>query len=106
MKKNICLLLLFVAANLMAQAQLLTGNVWDVENKGVPYATVRLLTNDSVFVQGTTTDSLGVFQIEPSPKAKILYVSSVGYHPYCMNIGEQNTSFNIVLETDNVFWVK
>lgn len=33
MKKNICLLLLFVAANLMAQAQLLTGNVWDVENK-------------------------------------------------------------------------
>lgn len=103
MKKNICLLLLFVAANLMAQAQLLTGNVWDAENKGVPYATVRLLTNDSVFVQGTTTDSLGVFQIEPSPKAKILYVSSVGYHPYCMNIGEQNTSFNIVLETDNVF---
>lgn len=106
MKKKFCLFLLLVAVNLMAHAQKLTGNVWDAEHRGLPYATVRLLTNDSVFVQGTITDSLGVFQIESSPKAKILYVSSVGYHPYCMNIGEQNTSFNIVLETDNVFWVK
>lgn len=103
MKKIFCLLLLLTSTNLMIQAQKLTGNVLDTEHKRLPYATIRLLTSDSVFVQGTITDSLGVFQIEPSPNAKILYVSSVGYRPYCMEIEKINTFFNIVLETDNVF---
>ena len=39
------------------------GRVNDIEQKALPYASVRLLRTDSTFVSGTVTDSLGCYHL-------------------------------------------
>ncbi|MBC8084913.1 MAG: outer membrane beta-barrel protein [Hymenobacter sp.] len=75
-----CLLLPTV---LHGQAGRLTGALRDAQQQPLPFANVVLLTApDSVFVQGTTTDLQGNFQLDQlPPRAYVLRLSAVGYAP-------------------------
>ena len=79
MKKIILFVLLLWSVQLM-MAQIVTGTVLNEKNEALPYVTVRLLKPDSTFVQGTSTDSLGVYSISFKQKGKfLLSISSIGY---------------------------
>lgn len=64
-----------------AHAQcVLKGKVLDGNRVGIPFATVQLFSQDSVFVKGGTTDSIGNFFFERMSKGDYsLRISSLGY---------------------------
>ena len=84
--------LFLIVANLVfcfsLPAQDLTkGKIVDTKNHGIPYATVRILKNDSTFLLGTTTDSVGVYTFTAPPMDKyLLYVTSIGYESSCISL--------------------
>ncbi len=69
MKQWILLLLivLLLACNNKLSAQQITGKVVDAQQRPVETATVIAQTPDSVFVDATLTDSLGVFRLKAAP---------------------------------------
>lgn len=82
------------------------GCINNVEKKGIPYVTVRLLYTDSTLVKGTVTDSLGTFSLSNVQAGHyLLSFSSIGYKGKFYPIVMENKSLNlspIALETDNV----
>lgn len=82
------------------------GCVTDENNNGLPYATVRLLDRDSVFVRGTATDSIGRFVLDGVEKGDyVLSFSSIGYQAKFLfvSIEEANHQLDkVVLQSDNV----
>jgi len=69
---------LFVALTVAAQSNL-TGIVKDTKGEPVPFATVTLLTGDSAYVIGTTTDETGKYVLTNDAAAALLRASCVGY---------------------------
>lgn len=108
MKQKILLILFFILpCCLYAQTQQkIQGKVVDADRQDVAFATVRLLEQDSTFVQGTTTDSIGCFELPFGKKGKyILYVSSIGYESQRQDIellDPQQEKLYVVLKTDNI----
>jgi len=85
----------------------LTGNVCDEKNNGIFSATVRvLLTTDSTFVSGTTTDDKGIFSFKNLKEGNyILAVSNIGYVDQYVNINMPQKDYVlplITLKEDNV----
>ena len=73
------LLVLFLFPFSILGAKTLKGKVL-ARRQPLSYATVRLLSPDSTFVQGTRTDSTGVFSLRAvQPGRYLLHVSSIGY---------------------------
>ena len=72
--------LIFVAES---QAQhTIRGKIVSEQQENIPYANVKLLTPDSTFVCGSTTDSLGIFSINNiHPGRFLLSASHIGYTP-------------------------
>ena len=104
MKKIILFVLLLWSVQLM-MAHIVTGTVLNEKNEALPYVTVRLLKPDSTFVQGTSTDSLGVYSISFKQKGKfLLSISSIGYQAKVFPVELLNDKqlSAVVLETDNV----
>lgn len=104
MKKIILFVLLLWSVQLMT-AQIVTGTVLNEKNEALPYVTVRLLKPDSTFVQGTSTDSLGVYSISFKQKGKfLLSISSIGYQAKVFPVELLNDKqiSAVALETDNV----
>lgn len=107
MKKQLWTFSLLFTWGISAQAQqLLKGNVADESRQAVTAATVRILTPDSVFVQGAVTDEQGVFTFNRVNAGKyILAVSSIGYLPAYAAFEmprENHTLPSITLKSDNV----
>ena len=76
--KRMVLLLLFVSitAALGAQSLSLSGTVTDLSNgKPLPFATVALLSTDSVVVTGAVTDEAGAFRLTPPARGRYLLSS-------------------------------
>ena len=67
-------------ASVMAHGQFVVkGNVTD-HVTGVPGATVRLLSTDSLLIKGVVTDSIGTFNFENIPRGEyVLSVSMIGF---------------------------
>lgn len=90
---------------MLANAQYnIHGKIQSVDTVGIEFATVRLLTADSVFISGTTTDTHGVYNIDLVNKGSyLLQCSAMGYLPQQINIHVDkptNSIPPIVLQTD------
>ena len=80
-----CVCFLFMAAYSYAQSTL-NGTVENEEGIKMEYATVRLLTQDSIFVAGTITDTEGNYQVKVNNGKYVLIVSMIGYKTQSMPI--------------------
>lgn len=55
------------------------GRVVDMQGEPLPFVSVALLTADSTYIQGTTSDENGCFQIQTTDACCILRLSYIGY---------------------------
>lgn len=100
---SILFVLLFFFCN-ASIAQTLKGIVTDNQHP-LPYATIRLLTTDSTFVQGTRTDSVGTFSLTTKhPGNYLLHVTSIGYNAKTLPVSlQQDTQLlPITLQANSV----
>lgn len=76
----------------------LQGRIEDLRKQGIPYTTIKLLqVNDSSFVKGLVSDSLGYFQTTMPQEGKyILIANSLGYDSN-VQIVETNKSSPIIV---------
>ena len=81
MKILIFLFYFFFCLQLKVQSQCsITGKIIDETQTGLPDVTIRLLKNDSAFIAGTVTDSIGEFKFHNINSGKyFLSISSIGY---------------------------
>ncbi|MBP1619164.1 MAG: TonB-dependent receptor [Bacteroidetes bacterium] len=96
-------ILMFFTITSHAQT-ILTGRISDIDTrKTVEFATLRLLTQDSAYINSCLTDSLGRFSmnINNSSGKYLLSVSCLGYKPVCQSLElKQDKAINIGLEKD------
>ena len=99
MKKLLLILLLF-CTGLRANAQSVSGKVFDENKKPIPYANVIILSaKDSTFIAGTTTADDGSFNFKEVTVGNILKASFVGYEPFTTILSNQG-NLTIVLKED------
>ena len=81
----------------------LQGRIEDLRKQGIPYTTIKLLqVNDSSFVKGLVSDSLGYFQTTMPQEGKyILIANSLGYDSNVQIVETNNSSPTIVTLTSN-----
>ena len=99
-----CVCLLFMAVYSHAQSTL-NGIVENEKGIKMEYATVRLLTQDSIFVAGTITDTEGNYQLKINKGKYVLIVSMIGYKTQLMPIAiaSENTSVPLIkLQNESV----
>ena len=80
------------------------GRIADESDKGLAYATVRLLCQDSTFVQGVVTDSIGLYKLENVQKGNyLLSFSSIGYEAkvYPFAVGDTEKVLPVVYLKEN-----
>lgn len=80
------------------------GRIADESDKGLAYATVRLLCQDSTFVQGVVTDSIGLYKLENVQKGNyLLSLSSIGYEAkiYPFAVGDTEKVLPVVYLKEN-----
>jgi hypothetical protein len=91
--------------SLHAQEQTLkiSGLVFDENNKAVAYAHVLLLSMDSVYIDGTLTDTAGYFAIRASKGYHLLKVQSLGYkdvfYPFILTSADLTHDLHITERT-------
>ncbi|MDR2914638.1 MAG: carboxypeptidase-like regulatory domain-containing protein [Tannerella sp.] len=83
MNKSLCILIILVAFTLPVHAQnIVKGSIHDESGTGIFSATLRILTKDSTYMTGGTTDDNGDFSIKNIKTGKyMLAVSYIGYTP-------------------------
>lgn len=74
--------LLLTALSMNLSAQTIKGKVTDENNEPLAYANVMLQTADSTYLEGTMTDTLGLFVLNSSPEAEAIQISFIGYETY------------------------
>ncbi len=72
---------IFIASSINGNNVLLTGNLTDYEKNILTGATIRCFVDDSIFVKGTTSNSIGDFKLELQETDKVikLVLSFIGY---------------------------
>ena len=70
--------LLLTALSMNLSAQTIKGKVTDENNEPLAYANVMLQTADSTYLEGTMTDTLGLFVLNSSPEAEAIQISFIG----------------------------
>lgn len=105
--KKIFLVVLLLMHIITIQAQCsIVGKILDENKQGMAYATIQLLDKDLTFIQGTTTDSVGLFTMREIINGEyILIASSIGYQTTQRNITIQDKLQHvspIILTTNNV----
>lgn len=100
MKTKKLLLIIFLCmvavANLSAQHKI-TGKIIDEANNGpIEYASIRLLTNDSVYVTGTNSDLKGSFHLDNVPSGNYyLTITFLGYSPGTVSLNGLSKSIDV-----------
>ena len=74
--------LLLTALSMNLSAQTIKGKVTDENNEPLAYANVMLQSADSTYLEGTMTDTLGLFVLNSSPEAETIQISFIGYETY------------------------
>lgn len=74
--------LLLTALSMNLSAQTIKGKVTDENNEPLAYANVMLMAADSTYLEGTMTDTLGLFILNSSPEAETIQISFIGYETY------------------------
>ena len=62
------------------------GRVIDMQGEPLPFVSVALLTADSTYIQGATSDVDGIFQIKTTDACCILRFSYIGYRTKYVNV--------------------
>ena len=62
------------------------GRVIDMQGEPLPFVSVALLTADSTYIQGATSDVDGFFQIKTTDACCILRFSNIGYRTKYVNV--------------------
>ncbi|MBO4719451.1 MAG: TonB-dependent receptor [Prevotella sp.] len=91
MKKFSLKLMALMAAMMMsltaeAKTQDVGGRVIDQNGEPLPFVSVTLLTADSTYIQGATSDENGFFQIQTTDACCILRLSFIGYRTQYVNV--------------------
>ena len=91
MKKISLKMVALIAAMMMClSAEAMTedvgGRVIDAHGEPLPFVSVALLTADSTYIQGATSDVDGFFQINTGCACCILRLSYIGYHTKYVNV--------------------
>lgn len=73
-------------AQIHNSSQIIKGRVIDENNCPLAYANVVLLKADSTYVNGTVTDTSGLFSIDLTNESDLLQISFVGYDIQCGKI--------------------
>lgn len=96
-KRMLFMLLCSMAGPIIAQKIAITGCVFDGRSQApMEFTNVVLQTSDSIFVTGTTSDSRGVFTIEPvEPGDYQVAVSSIGYITQHIDIREASGNVDL-----------
>ena len=71
--------LLMTALSINASAQSMKGKVVDENDEPLAYANVMLQKEDSTYISGAMTDTLGIFILEPNADATMIQISFIGY---------------------------
>jgi hypothetical protein len=102
MRKTILLTVLCFCNILYLRSQDITGYVFNKSNTPIQFANVILLSaEDSTYISGCVTDSLGAFSIKTShPEREILKVSCLGYKTVLTSIKNSKYPENIILPYD------
>lgn len=99
------LLLILTSTQLSAQCKL-TGFVKQTNNKEIPYALVKLLSEDSIYISGATTDSTGHYQLNNITDGHYqVLVSCIGYKTKSLPLtiqGQQQATLSFTLQTDEI----
>lgn len=91
--------ILFFLMPICTFARTICGTVTDELNNPIAYANVVALDNDSTFLKGVVTDSLGIFKINVLPEtAVIIKISFVGYNDYITNISDKDNQGVITMK--------
>ena len=95
MKRNtLVLLLAMLFARLCAQQ--VSGVVTDVNNDGLAFANVVVLSADSTFLSGTTSDNSGNFILNQPQPGNIIKVSLIGYETkFLQYAGEESLTVQL-----------
>lgn len=98
--QKICMLigLLYLSTDTFAQADVITGVVYD-ESKSVtfPGVTVMLVNRNDLVLTGVTTDNSGKFRLKKTDNAEKIIFSYVGYKKQEFTIGSRK-SFEVILQ--------
>lgn len=100
MKKHIYLLSLFLLIGCFTKAvsqQInISGRIIDFQFNPIEYASVRLLTEDSVFIKGTTSGPKGIIKLKAEKnKSYQLVLSVMGYLPVVIHLKETRESLSL-----------
>lgn len=84
MKKFVLKMVVWMAAIMMtvtaqAKTEDVGGRVVDAQGEPMPFVSVALLTADSTYIQGATSDENGYFLIQTTDACCILRLSNIGY---------------------------
>ena len=104
MKKISLKMVAMIAAMMMcltaeAKTEDVGGRVIDAQGEPLPFVSVALLTADSTYIQGATSDVDGFFQINTTDACCILRFSYVGYHTKYVNVNDSEIG-TIQMEQD------
>lgn len=107
MSKLFFILCLWFVTMQSAQSQnILRGTIHDESKTGISSTTIRILTEDSVFVNGGITNDNGIFLIKNIKEGKyILVASNIGYVSQYINFTMPKNDFTlslITLRTENI----
>ena len=69
-----------------AKTQDVGGRVIDQNGEPLPFVSVTLLSADSTYIQGATSDENGFFQIQTTDACCILRLSFIGYHTQYVDV--------------------
>ena len=91
-----CLFFLLLSSSCLIAQYKVKGTVIDDKNQALSFANIVLsIASDSTFVNGTTSDLEGYFELEiPQANVYLLTISTIGYSTYTsseIRLNEQNT---------------
>lgn len=79
---KIWMIILILACAVSAKSQDITGRVVDMDNNPIEFATIVVQTTDSLYINSTYTDSLGVFTVKADTRPFLLIVQHLMYETY------------------------
>ena len=85
----------------LAETQDVGGRVIDQNGEPLPFVSVALLTADSTYIQGATSDENGFFQIQTTDACCILRFSYIGYKTTFVNVSDPDMG-TIQMEEDQM----
>lgn len=88
------------SSNCLAMAnQDIHGVILDMTKNPIAYANIVLMTSDSTFISGCTTDDKGMYRLSNIPsEGKLLKVSAIGYDTKVIDISTTNIPDTLILD--------